>query len=348
MADGLARLGRLLTAGMGFLVIGLTTCLIGVIQANSSPVATLVPGGWSLHGVLFIATGPDGALYRTEGDNADQIVRVEPDGRTVVVASGIRDLGGFAIDSHGDVFVSEDLEQDGTVPPLTGLVIEFKPDGTQIHIATMASPTGVAVDDKGVVYVVDGYTRVERVAPGGSPAIIAQDPHVDPSALAIGPSGDLYISDGDHGTVWRRDASGNLRQLVCPGLVPEATYLAVDKQGTVYVCQQAFAVLPWGVFGSQRALQVPVLVIDTRGTIHRLGVRGDAGIFETDDVAVNTHGDLYLNNGSSVWIAKAPIQLVAVETRNFWQYILILGALLIGLGLPLAGSGLLIKVIERR
>lgn len=348
MADGSAGLGRLISAGIGFFVAGLASCLIGVIDENRSPAAVLVPGGSSVHGVLFIAVGPDGRLYRTEGDNADQIVRVEPDGRTTVVASGIKDLGGMAIDTQGDVFVSEDLSNQGSILRLVGQIVEFEPNGTQRVIATMASPTSLAVDQHGVVYVVDGFSRLEEVLPGAQPEIIAQDPQVDPQGLAVAPSGDLYVSDGDHATIWKRDASGKLQPLVQPGLVPDPSYLAVDARGDVYVCQTSFAVNPLGLFGAQRALQVPVLIIDREGAIHRLGVRGNAAIFSTQDVGVSPGGDVYLNDGSSVSELRAPVQMVPVETRSLWELILSLGAVLVGLGLALGGSGLLIRIIEDR
>jgi sugar lactone lactonase YvrE len=344
MADG-RGLAWLLYAGIGLVVAGLSTCTAGVIDENSSPAAALVPGGGSIHGVLFIAVGPDGALYRTEGDNADQIVRVESDGRTTVVASGIKNLGGIAVDGHRNVFVSEDPGggAPSTIPG--GEIVEFRPDGTQQLVATMASPTTLAVDEQGVIYVVDSL-NVEKVIAGAPPQMVSQDPQIDASAVAVGPSGDLYISDGEHNAVWRRDPSGHLQLLARPGLVQEPTYLAVDGLGNVYICQTSFAVTPLGVFGSQRAFQVPVLIIDSRGAIHRLGVRGDASIFATEDLAVSPAGDLYLNDGSSVSKLRAPVQLVPVETRKFWPLILALGAVLIGVGLALAGSALLIRAIE--
>jgi len=346
MADG-RGLTWLLSAGIGLVVLGLATCTLGVIDENSSPAAEAVPGGGSIHGVLFIAVGPDGTLYRTEGDNADQIVRVEGDGRTTVVASGISNLGGIAVDSHRNVFVSEGPGGGVPGPTPTGQIVEFRPDGTQQVVATIASPTSLAVDEQGVIYVVASL-NVERVIAGAPPQIVSQDPQIDASAVAAGPSGELYITDGEHNAVWRRDPSGHLQLLVQPGLVQEPTYLAVDSRGNIYICQTSFAVTPLGIFGSQRAFQVPVLVIDSKGTIHRLGVRGDASIFATWDIAVSPAGDLYLNDGSSVSKLRAPVQLVPVETRKFWALILAVGAVLIGVGLALAGSALLIHTTEAR
>ena len=289
-----------------------------------------------------MAIGPDGRLYRSDGINTDQIVRVEADGHATVVANGITELNGLTIDSDGNLFVSENLGLAGSDQPVPGRIVKIQPDGAQQVIAEVASPTSLAVDRDGVVYVVDGFTRVLKISPGAPAEVIAGDPQLDPVGLAVSPSGNLYISDSKNGTVWKRDSAGRLQQLVRSGLVPNPTYLAVNQREEVYVCQTGLDVLPMGLVGLQQALQVPVLIIDKTASIHRLGVRGDPAVLSTQDVAVAPSGDLYLNDGSGIRVVRAPVPAVAVESRALWRLELLLGAALVGLGLALSGSGLVL------
>jgi sugar lactone lactonase YvrE len=298
--------------------------------------------------VLFVAVGQDGRLYRTEGMKADQVVRVEADGRTTVVASDIRDLNGMAVDGQGNVFVSEDLLQEGSGKELQGRVVKFQPDGHQELVASVASPSSVAVDGAGVVYVVDGLTSVERIAPGSPPQVIAQEPQVEPVGLAVGPSGELYISDRQHGTIWRRDSAGQMSALVAPGQVRNPTYLAVGRDGEVYVCQTGLGVFPWGLVGFQQALQVPILIVDRGATVHRLGLRADSAVMAAQDVAVAPSGDLYLTDGSGVYVARAPLARVPVGSRAVWLLTLPIGAALAVLGAGLLCGGFFLLVSNRR
>lgn len=329
---------RSLSIGIGLGVIGITGLLTGVIAENLGPAPVPVPGGYTPDGVLFVAIGPDGHVFRSDGPNDDRVVRVEPDGRTTVIAAGIQQLAGMAFDRQGDLFVSENLDAAGPALPVSGQIVEFRNDGTSQVVAKIDAPTSIAVDHQGVIYVVDGLTRVDRVTPDGAVETIASDPQLDPMGLAIGPAGALYITDTAHDTVWIRNPEGEMRRLVAEGQVPAPKYLAVDQRGSVFVCQNGFAFLPTGIVGHQQFLQVPVLRIDPAGHVDRLALRADPGDFETQDVAVSGNGDLYLTDGSGVYVVHAPIPLAPVDSRA-WLL------LLLPLGMPLAVLGLGVAAI---
>ena len=322
--------------------------LTGVIAENIGPAPVPVPGGYTPDGILFIAIGPDGRVFRTDGINADKVVRVEPDGRTTVIAAGIQQLAGMAFDGQGDLFVSENVEATGPALPVSGQIVEFRTDGTRQVIAKIATPTSIAVDNQGLIYVVDGLTRVDRVMPDGAVETIAGDLQIDPVGLAVGPSGALYITDQQHDTVWIRNPDGEMRRIVEEGQVPNPKYLAVDKRGNVFVCQNSFGFLPTGIVGNQQFLQVPVLVIDPTGHVHRLAVQANPGTFETQDVAVSGSGDLYLTDGSGVYVVRAPVPLAPVDSRALWLLLLPVGVTLLVLGIFVAAIALFMGAVVRR
>ena len=162
MVKALGGLTWVFTVGVATLIVGVTVSMIDAVAEARSPAAISVPGGWSQAGVLFIAVSPDGRLYRTEGIAANQVVRVETDGRVTVVAGGITDMGGMALDAQGNVFVSEDLQQSETGDNVQGRIVEYKAGGGRQVIATVASPTSLAVDPNGVVYVVRSSPAIRR------------------------------------------------------------------------------------------------------------------------------------------------------------------------------------------
>jgi hypothetical protein len=338
---------RPFSIGIGFGVVGIAGLLGGVIAENIGPAPVPVAGGYTPDGVLFIAIGPDGQVFRSDGPNDDRVVRVEPDGRTTVIAAGIQQLAGMAFDRQGDLFVSENLEAAGPAVPISGQIVEFHTDGTSQVVAKIDTPTSLAVDDQGVMYVVDGLTRVDRVTPDGTVQTIASDPQLDPVGLAVGPSGALYITDQAHDTVWIRKPDGEMRRIVPEGQVPAPKYLAVDLRGNVFVCQNSFAFLPTGIVGDQQFLQVPLLLIDPAGHVNRLALRAYPGAVDTQDVAVNGSGDLYLTDGSGVYVVRAPVPLGPVDSRAWLLLLLPLGMTLVVLGITIAAIVGLMGVVVR-
>ena len=105
-------------------------------------------------------------------------------------------------------------------------------DGGQATKATMASPQGVTVDASGTMYIADsGNQRIRRLDPGGIITPIAGTGTAgfsgdgslataatfsNPVAVALDPSGALYVADRDNNRVRRLVVGGTVTTLAKP------------------------------------------------------------------------------------------------------------------------------------
>lgn len=123
---------------------------------------------------------------------------------------------GIALDGAGTLYLTDPV--DGVIRKLTadGLVSTFagspgvkgNVDG-QGAAARFSSPTGIALDDRGNVYVTDGWVDTVR---------------------KITPAGDVTTLAGKAGVRGSTDGPADLARFVVPGGI------AVDRSGNVYVC----------------------------------------------------------------------------------------------------------------
>ncbi|MBL7492058.1 protein kinase [Frankia sp. AgB1.9] len=167
-------------------------------SATTSPTASQIPGG-GVSGPIAIPTqfsgwaaGPRGVLYFSD-NSSSRILRRGPDGKvTPFAGTGIRGSGG---------------------------------DGGQATAATLNGPTGLALDPKGNLYVVDG-DRVRRIDTAGKITTIAGGgSDSDPSPawpvaatsvsffslsddIAVDTNGDVYFADPS--VLCKVDAAGTL------------------------------------------------------------------------------------------------------------------------------------------
>src|SRR5205807_941112 len=96
-------------------------------------------------------------------------------------------------------------------------------DGGPATSAQLNSPSGVAIDNTGNVYIVVGDNRVRKVAPNGTITTVAGNGASgfsgdggqainaaldNPSSVAVDNSGNLYISDNGNGRVRKVSTSG--------------------------------------------------------------------------------------------------------------------------------------------
>lgn len=164
------------------------------------------------------------------------------------------------------------------------------------------SPTGVAVDAAGTVFVADaGNDQVERITPAGVLSVVAgtgrtEKPLVGGPAtaspmtvddVAVDRAGNLYVADGAHAVVLKVDPSGTLSVLAgvndrsgtpTPGpatssLLGRPSAVAVDADGNVFVSDpQAGAVLKvsaTGVLSTVASSLVPAgLGVDAAGNVY--------------------------------------------------------------------------------
>ena len=138
---------------------------------------------------------------------------------------------GIAVDSAGGFYVASVAQNrvyrvgvDGAITLVAGSSHGFSGDGGRATSARLASPTGVAVDSAGNLYIADTRNnRVRRVSSDGvittvagngaagfsgdgGPATSAQ--LSSPNGVAVDGTGNLYIADGDNKRVRKVSAGG--------------------------------------------------------------------------------------------------------------------------------------------
>lgn len=167
---------------------------------------------------------------------------------------------GIAVDDGGGIYVTDGRR---------GSVIIYKPDGSRFREMRLALPAAVraslriAIDANGNIclagkkpFGVRKYTwRGHTVAPwkNGASKEAASD---EPSGVAAGPDGLLYVSDAARGgiRVYQRDGTV-LRTLLAPGESVSFGAIAVNGQWVVAADPQAHTLHVWSTDGAYRARQ---------------------------------------------------------------------------------------------
>ncbi len=177
---------------------------------------------------------------------------------------------GVAVDGTGNVYVAElggrirKIDLSGNVTTLAGTGTQGFADGPATT-AQFSSPTGVAVDTTGNVYVADtGNSRVRKIDSSGNvstvagtgtqgfadgPATTAQ--FSSPRGVAFDAIGNVYVADTGNSRVRKIDSSGNVITLAGTGTSgfadgPATTAqfdspagVTFDGTGNIYVADMA-------------------------------------------------------------------------------------------------------------
>ncbi len=211
----------------------------------------------AFHTPSALALDRKGNLYVADTGN-HAIRRIAPDGSVSTLAGdgqpGYQDgLGraarfngpvGLAVDKEGNVYVADTyndrirrIAPDGSVTTVAGNGVPGTGDG-MASVAGFDTPTAVAVDKKGVLYVADtGNDAVRRIDADGMVATIAKPLENDPqpvlrrpSGLALTGDGYLYVSSGAGGRIVQIAPDGTSHALTDIDRPPEASY---GSDGTV-------------------------------------------------------------------------------------------------------------------
>jgi gliding motility-associated-like protein len=147
----------------------------------------------------------------------------------VVPGSGFSSPMGTAVDSHGNVYVADNLNNLVKEIPAGG--------GTPVSIggASFSSPAAVAVDSTGNVYVADeGNKQIVEIPAGGGGNVILGSGFTAPNGVAIDPSGNVFVTDESTETVYEIPA-GNLTPVTISSGFTLLTGIAVDASDNIYV-----------------------------------------------------------------------------------------------------------------
>jgi DNA-binding beta-propeller fold protein YncE len=239
-------------------------------------------GNWSILGAeglgdfevsdsTVFAADPAGGLYVAKhsraGDFRHGIDKRDPQGNWTVIATPgsapgqiVGDPTALAVDAAGNLYVAEfassGYDPNFDTPPRHDDRIQVRDTrGSWSVIATygpgsgqVSSPTALAVDAAGSLYVADGprgAIRIQKRDAQGRWSVIADQGsgwgQVDPPrALAVDATGNLYVLDSDApGRIQKRDPQGNWSVFAGPGVALGQVYgprgLAVDRAGNLYV-----------------------------------------------------------------------------------------------------------------
>jgi len=143
------------------------------------------------------------------------------DGRAAVSAT-LSYPQALALDALGNLYIADfgaarvrKVTPGGIISTVAGTGVNgFSGDGVLATSAELSSPTGVALDSAGNIYIADGpNSRIRRVSPAGNITTFAGtgDPLIlRPWQIAIDSKGNLYAADGDQTNVRKIDPSGKI------------------------------------------------------------------------------------------------------------------------------------------
>ncbi|WP_256788692.1 serine/threonine-protein kinase [Frankia sp. AvcI1] len=240
---------------------------------SPSPSPVIGDGGPSLAADLQdpagVAVGRDGAVYLAERD-AGRIRRIGRD-RVITTVAGagpdyadgftadvgdatkahLDDPSAVAVDDDGVLYVAEGYRvrrvEKGRITTVAGKATEYGSagDGGPAVNATLYQPSGLALGDDGSLYVADrGEDTVRRIDRSGRITLVAGRPGTygnrgdgraataalldDPTGLALGPDGSLYIADAGNDVIRRVDGHG-----IITTVAGTASYSAGDHDGAL-------------------------------------------------------------------------------------------------------------------
>jgi len=240
-----------------------------------------------------------------------RIYRVSPDGG-IAAAAGNGDydfsgdggpassarlsVGAIAADSLGDLFVADPnnarirkISPDGIIRTIAGNgAWGFSGDGGPATSASL-SPTGIAVDSAGDLFIGENLAGVRKISPDGIITTIA--PGQGFEAVAVDRLGNLFIADY---TVRRISLDGTTTAISSP-----AHALAVDDAGNLFLAEplRVRRLSPDGTI-------ITVAGNGTQGFSGDGGPATDAQLDYPSGIAVDSAGNLFIANRGNHRIRK--------------------------------------------
>ena len=302
------------------------TTTLGVFDARAAGL-----GGWMLG--VHHAFNPR-TLLLSRGDGTSRAARTLNRVITTVAdfstpfPSGATGPNGEAYFVDEEAHVAVRVETDGTQTVIAGTGVPgFSNDGGSASLAQLDTPTDIAVDIDGQIYIADfgnGRIRaidragiIRTVAGGGTPADGLGDdgPGVlaalqEPGSIALAPDGTLYIADEDDARVRRLSTNGFINTVAgtgTPGFSGDGGPAAAAEIGIV----NDLALGPDGSLYLADAPANRIRRVRTDGIIETIAGNGSAGFSGDGSAATSAE----LNGPEAVAVGSDGVVYIA-DTGN--------------------------------
>jgi len=265
------------------------------------------------------------------------------DGGLAINAS-LASPGGVEVDSAGNLYIADTNNNrvrkvdavTGNISTLAGngnaTTFFYNGDGSSAAAASLNSPSAVAVDSAGNVYIADtGDNLIRKVvkATGIITTVVVKVNGVTvdrPAGVALDPSGNLFIVDGS-GLIWKVVTGTGAVTIVAgngmdgfsgdggpatSAIFDLPTGLAVDSSGNIYVADNGN--------GRIRQIAVATGIITTVAGNGMVGFSGDGGaatnasFFNPVGVATDSSGNLYIVDLGNQCIRKVTAATGVITT----------------------------------
>jgi sugar lactone lactonase YvrE len=290
------------------------------LAAAATVLLFVVPA--SLHGQGILTVTPSRTVNTTAGTGSSGYT-----GDTgPATAATLADPAAVAYDTHGNLYLADannhvirEISTSGIITTIAGTGIEgYAGDGAAATSALLDTPTGVAVDTNGNVYIADSHNhRIREITNGtittfagtgtpgfsGDGAAAAAAQLSLPSGLAVDTTGNLYIADTNNHRI-RKVSGGTITTIAGDGeefyagdgaaataaALDSPTGVAVDASGNVYIADRL----------NQRIREVSNGTITTLAGTSTAGFSGDgaaataATLSKPSGVSIDAAGNVYI------------------------------------------------------